>query len=158
MERVNTIINSYSLSLSPDINPANVTIYPHETSDGYFWTNATLLRGVTGVVVQVINANGSMQFEQRINRSGSVRSTIRLPRGNYTVKVYQKMNSGTFNVSRPIKTGILLQCIMEEDTTITPTSTTPIATASITNNKNNTNNGRTHNEKFPSQFTNPLTY
>ena len=96
-----------------------------------------------------------MQFEQHINRSGSVRSTIRLPRGNYTVKVYQKMNSGTFNVSRPIKTGIPLQCIMEEDTTIIPTSITPTATASITNNKNNTNNGHTHNT---SQFTNPLTY
>lgn len=89
-----------------------------------------------------------MQFEQHINRSGSVRSTIRLPRGNYTVKVYQKMNNGIFNVSRPIKTEIPLQCIMEEDTTITPTS--------ITNNNNDTNTGHTHNENFQSQLKIPL--
>ena len=108
MECVNTItFNSFppslSLSLSPDITPANVTIHPHNTSDGYFRTIVTLLKGITGLVVQVINANGSMQFEQHINRSGSVQSTIRLPRGNYTVKVYQKMSNGTFNVSCPIK-------------------------------------------------------
>ena len=118
-----TTFNEYllfSLSSSPDINPANVTIYPHETSDGYFRTIVTLLRGVTGLVVQVINANGSMQFKQHINRSGSIRSTTRLPRGNYTVNIYQEMKNGL----RPIKIGIPLQCIMKEEIDNDNTSTT----------------------------------
>ena len=41
------------------------------------------------------------------------------------MKVDQKMNSGTYNVSRPIKTEIPLKCIMEEDTIISKSVKNP---------------------------------
>ena len=110
---------SLSLSLSDTTAVTSVTVNSHVTLDGYFHVNATLQKGVAGIMIQVQYINGTLFFKQPILRKPSsdyaeANNTRPLPNGTFYLSIYMLKSDGvSFDLSQPIKTNIVITSLLK---------------------------------------------
>uniref|UniRef100_A0A1X7TLL0 Uncharacterized protein n=1 Tax=Amphimedon queenslandica TaxID=400682 RepID=A0A1X7TLL0_AMPQE len=105
---------------------SNIRIWPRVTHNGYYSINATLLNGVTGVMVQVLYLNGTVFFKQPILRDSLhhyaiANSSTRLPNGTFNVFVYPLLSDGRSFDSNHTAMNFSVTCTMSHD----PSDDTP---------------------------------
>ena len=108
----------------------NIRIWPRVTHNGYYSINATLLNGVTGVMVQVLYLNGTVLFNQSILRDSShnyviANSSTRLPNGTFNVSVYPLLSDGRSFDSNYTAMNFSITCMMSDDPSDDPSDDTP---------------------------------
>uniref|UniRef100_A0A1X7TZU5 Ig-like domain-containing protein n=1 Tax=Amphimedon queenslandica TaxID=400682 RepID=A0A1X7TZU5_AMPQE len=108
----------------------NIRIWPRVTHDGYYSINATLLNGVTGVMVQVLYLNGTVFFNQSIVRDSLhhyaiANSSTRLPNGTFDVFVYPLLSDGRSFDSNHTAMNFSVTCTMSHDPSDDPSDDTP---------------------------------
>ncbi|XP_019858850.1 PREDICTED: uncharacterized protein LOC109587071 [Amphimedon queenslandica] len=104
----------------------NIRIWPRVTHDGYYSINATLLNGVTGVMVQVLYLNGTVFFKQPILRNSLhhyaiANSSTQLSNGTFNVFVYPLLSDGRSFDSNHTAMNFSVTCTMSHD----PSDDTP---------------------------------
>ncbi|XP_019861321.1 PREDICTED: pollen-specific leucine-rich repeat extensin-like protein 1 [Amphimedon queenslandica] len=115
-------VEAGTLQVHKSINTTAVTSFTvtsHVTLDGYFHVNATLQKGVTGIVMQVQYINGTLFFNQPILRKPSsdyagANNTRPLPNGTFYLSIYMLKSDGvSFDLSRPIKKNIVITSLIK---------------------------------------------
>ncbi|XP_019856510.1 PREDICTED: uncharacterized protein LOC109585024 [Amphimedon queenslandica] len=95
------------------------TVTSHVTIDGYFHVNATLQKGVTGIMMQVQYINGTLFFKQPILRKPSsdyagANNTRPLPNGTFYLSIYMLKSDGvSFDLLQPIKKNIVITSLIK---------------------------------------------
>uniref|UniRef100_A0A1X7SK02 Uncharacterized protein n=1 Tax=Amphimedon queenslandica TaxID=400682 RepID=A0A1X7SK02_AMPQE len=115
-------VEAGTLQVHKSINTTAVTSFTvtsHVTLDGYFHVNATLQKGVTGIMMQVQYINGTLFFKQPILRKPSsdyagANNTRPLPNGTFYLSIYMLKSDGvSFDLLQPIKKNIVITSLIK---------------------------------------------
>ncbi|XP_019856786.1 PREDICTED: uncharacterized protein LOC109585234 [Amphimedon queenslandica] len=122
-------VEAGTLQVNKSINTTAVisfTVNSTVTHDGYFYINATLQKGVAGIMIQAQYINGSVLFNQPILRNSSsdyagANNTTPLPNGTFYLAIYMLKSDGvSFDLSRPIRENIVITSLINPDGPVGP--------------------------------------